>query len=120
MEADRRMYEEIALSVMQWAVDSLAADSQAPMPSKMPRKLAAWLPGLSRDDLITLACSDRMAVSAHIRSHKLIPGVRSVRQLDRVEWSLESGFPPDQGSGGFLIALAATDTVPQPAAPAVH
>jgi hypothetical protein len=112
----RRHYEQIALAVMQWCVDSLVADGPAPIPPKMPRKIAAWLPGLTREECISIGCADIMAVSAHIRSYELVRAVRSVRPLDRVEWPPESGFAPDHGCGGFLSALAAADTAPFAAA----
>jgi hypothetical protein len=107
---DRRHYEQVALAVMQWCIDSLVADGPAPIPPKMPRKIAAWLPGLTREECIFIGGADRNAVSAHIRSYELIRGVRSVRSLDRVDWPPESGFAPDHDSGGFLSALAAVDT----------
>jgi hypothetical protein len=102
----KRLYEQIALAVMQWCLDSLVADHKVVIPSKMPRGIAAWLPGLARDECIALASADRMAVSAHIRSYSLMRGVRSVQPLDRLEWPPEPGFAPDQGSGGFLSVLA--------------
>jgi hypothetical protein len=104
------IYERLALDVMQWCADSLVADTQAPIPPKMPRSISAWLPGLTREECISLGCADRMAVSAHLRSYDLLPGVRSVRPLDRLEWPPEPGFAPDQGSGGFLSALAGAGT----------
>jgi hypothetical protein len=110
----KHLYEQIALAVMQWCLDSLVAGGQAPIPPKMPRKVAAWLPGLTRDECIALASANRMAVSAHVRSYELLRGVRSVRPLDRLEWPPEPGFAPDQGSGGFLsdLADAGTETCP--------
>jgi hypothetical protein len=104
------IYERLALNVMQWCCDSLVADTQAPIPPKMPRGISAWLPGLTRGECISLGCADKMAVSAHLRSYDLVSGVRSVRPLDRLEWPPEPGFAPDQGSGGFLSALAGAGT----------
>jgi len=112
----KHLYEQIALAVMQWCLDSLVADHKMPIPPKMPRGISAWLPGLTRDECIVLASADRMAVSAHIRSHELVRGVRSVRPLDRLEWPPEPGLAPDQGSGGFFSALADAGTGPCPAA----
>jgi hypothetical protein len=100
------IYEQLALAVMQWCVDSLVAGDHAPIPPKMPRKVAAWLPGLTREECIAIGCADRMAVFAHLRSYDLVRGVRSVRPLDRLEWPPETGFAPDQGSGGFLSVFA--------------
>jgi hypothetical protein len=102
--------------VMQWCVASLVADGHSPIPPKMPRKIAEWLPGLTREECISLGCADRTAVSAHLRSYDLVRGVRSVRPLDRLEWPPETGFAPDQGSGGFLSFVADAGTAPCSAA----
>jgi hypothetical protein len=112
----KRLYEQIALAVMQWCVDSLVAGGHAPIPTKMPRKIAEWLKGLTREECIAIGCADRMAVSAHLRNYDMLRGVRSVRSLDHLEWPPETGFAPDHGSGGFLSVLADADTATCPAA----
>ncbi|MGM4916236.1 hypothetical protein [Tardiphaga sp. 813_E8_N1_3] len=106
----KRLYEQLPLDVMQWCCDSLVAGEQASMPPKMPRSIAAWLNGLTRDECIALACADRISVSDHIRCYDLVAGVRSVQPLDRLEWPPEPGLAPDQGSGGFLSVLADAGT----------
>jgi hypothetical protein len=106
----KMIYEQTALAVMQWCVDSLVAGTPAPIPPKMPRGISAWLPGLTREECISLGCADRMAVSAHLRTFDLVRGVRSVRPLDCLEWPPEPRFAPDEGSGGFLSVLAAAGT----------
>ena len=113
-EDHKHLYEQVALAVMQWCVDSLVTDGPAPIPRKMPRKIGEWLPGLTREECISLACADKMAVSAHVRSFELVSGVRSVRPLDRLEWPPE--LAPDQGSGGFRSVLADAGTEPWSAA----
>jgi hypothetical protein len=106
----KMIYEQTALAVMQWCVDSLVAGTPAPIPPKRPRGISAWLPGLTREECISLGCADRMAVSAHLRTFDLVRGVRSVRPLDCLEWPPEPRFAPDEGSGGFLSVLAAAGT----------
>ncbi|MBN9004896.1 MAG: hypothetical protein J0H40_05720 [Rhizobiales bacterium] len=95
-----KVYAEVALAVMQWCVESLTADAPAPMPANMPRKIAAWLPGLTREECFALGCAELSAISAHIRSYELVRGVRSVRPLERAEWPPEPRPAPD--SGGFV------------------
>lgn len=112
----KHLYEQLALDVMQWCCDSLVAGGQVSMLPKMPRNISAWLPGLTHDECIALACADRMAVSSHLRSYELVRGVRSVRPLDRLEWSPEPGLAPDQGSSGFLSVFADRGTATYSAA----
>jgi hypothetical protein len=110
------IYEQLAIDVLQWCCDSLVAGGHAPIPSKMPRGISAWLPGLTREECVAIGSADRMAVSAHLCSYELVRGVRSVRPLDRVEWPPETEFAPDQGSGRFLSFVAGAGTAPSSAA----
>ncbi len=107
-------YEQIALAVMQWCVDSLAADEPAPTPSGMSRGVSNWLPGLTREECISLATADISAIVAHLRSHEPVPGVRSVRPLARIEWHPESA--PWRDPGKLLSVLVDADTEPSSAA----
>ncbi|MBN9007114.1 MAG: hypothetical protein J0H40_17070 [Rhizobiales bacterium] len=95
-----KVYEQVALAVMQWCVESLTADAPASMPANMPRKIAEWLPRLTREECFALGCAEYAAVYAHIRSSELLTGVRSVRPLERVEWPPEPR--PAPGTGGLI------------------
>lgn len=110
----KKAYEQLALAVMQWCVDSLAADEPAPTNSGMSRGVSNWLPGLTREECISLATADIAAIVAHLRSHEPVPGVRSVRPLDRIEWPPESA--PWQDPGKLLSVYVDEDIEPSSAA----
>jgi len=97
-----KIYENLALSVMQWCVESVELGQPAPVPPIMPRGISVWLPGLREGELIALVCAGRKGVSAHIRSQELVPGVRSVRKLEAIRWSEKPRPERDQGFPSFV------------------
>lgn len=111
----KSVYEQVALQVMQWCVDSLVSNTSAPIPPRMPRGIAEWLPGLSREECIELGSASRVVVSSHLRGYELIPSVRSVRPLDRAEWSLEPALEP--GAGGLFSDHVGEEIAPSSVAP---
>lgn len=110
------VYEQVALQVMQWCVDSLVAAGPAPIPPRMPRSIAEWLRGLSREECIGIGSADRTAVSAHFRGYELIQGVRRVRPLDRAEWPPEPAL--ESGPGEMFSDRAGEEIAPSSVGPA--
>lgn len=85
------VYKELANIVMTWAADSIVDGQPGPLPSPrpFPRVIAEWLRGISLDEAHVLINASENEVCAHLRSRELIPGLRSVRPLDPVEWPEE-------------------------------
>jgi hypothetical protein len=98
------VYKELANIVAAWAAESIVAGQPQPQPPKFPRGPGEWLPGITIDEANTLANASEEAVSAHLRSRELIPGVRSVRALQPATWPEEPNVALDHGSSEFIIS----------------
>ncbi|MBN9602083.1 MAG: hypothetical protein J0G33_04050 [Afipia felis] len=107
-----KVYTSIAISIIEWCMASLVSNAPAPIPPKMPRGVSGWLPGLTQEECIVLASADITEVSSHIRGHDLMAGVRSVRPLDRIEWSPGPPLIYDDGPGSSFTDLADETTEP--------
>jgi hypothetical protein len=108
-----KIYENLALLVMRWCVESVELGQPAPVPPKMPRGLSEWLPGLRESELVALVSSGRMGISAHIRSQELVPGVRSVRKLEAIKWPEKPRPEWDRGFPSF-VSFADAGSSPSP------
>ena len=110
--------EQLASIVMEWAAHSIVHEQPVPLPPKLPRALAAWMPGLTRDEYFAIINADRSQVPMHLRALSLLPGVRSVRPLDPVKWQkepMQSSF--DMGSPSFVTIAAEHEPALSPATP---
>jgi hypothetical protein len=96
------IYQNLALSVMRWCVESVELGQPAPVPPKMPRGISEWLLGLREAELIALVSAGRIGISAHIRSQELVSGVRSVRKLEAAKWPEKPRPEWDQGFPSFV------------------
>jgi hypothetical protein len=108
-----KIYENLALLVMRWCVESVELGQPAPVPTKLPRGISEWLPGLREPELIALASAGRIGISAHIRSQELVPGVRSVRRLEAIKWPEKPRPEWDQGFPSF-VSFADAGSLPSP------
>jgi hypothetical protein len=108
-----KIYEDLALSVMRWCVESVELGQPAPVPPKMPRGISEWLRGLREAELVALVSAGRMGVSAHIRSQELVPCVRSVRRLEAIKWPEKPRPEWDRGFPSF-VSFADAGSSPSP------
>lgn len=105
----RRNAEKIASIVAAWCADSMLAGHPlpAPTPPRVPRAVANWLPGLSREECAELVCAGNEAVSAHIDGSCMIPGVRPVQRLEAVSsWPAPAWEEPTPGFLSIALDLA--------------
>ncbi len=100
------VYRELALAVRTWCADSIIDGQPGPLPPKFPRALEAWLPGITFDEARDILDASERAISEHLRSRELIPGVRSVRPLQAAVWPDDSPPAPNQGSHSFVTVAA--------------
>jgi hypothetical protein len=108
-----KIYENLALSVMRWCVESVELGQPAPVPPKMPRGISEWLPGLREAELVALVSAGRIGISAHIRSQELVPGVRSMQRLAAIKWPEKPRPEWDRGFPSF-VSFADAGSSPSP------
>jgi len=84
IEASARAAAQLARAIMMWCCDALEADGPVPVPPypNVSRRVAEWLPGLTRDECQVLICAEKQAILAHIEGRQPISGVRPVQRLD--------------------------------------
>jgi hypothetical protein len=94
----------IARVIAQWVMDSVIADEPvtAPQPPQVSRSVANWLPGLTRDECLTLISADSQKIAAHIRGREFVDGVRPVQKLAPERWSPALPELVTEPSPGFL------------------
>jgi hypothetical protein len=97
--------EGIAVAVGSWARDTVSKRTRAVIPRIIVREVAAWLPGLSAQEIMNLAIASALNVKHHIFGSERIPGVRKVQPLPEVVliWPkprLLASTQSDRGSGG--------------------
>jgi hypothetical protein len=90
--------EQLAAILQRWAATSVIQEQPAELPPRLPRGVAAWLPGLTRDEVIKLMSAPRADVGLHLRSLEIIPGVRTVRPLEPVRWTTVAPSATDVAS----------------------
>jgi hypothetical protein len=99
-----QIYDDIARVVMSWCADSIAADRPVVLPPGLPISVREWAPGLNREECWEIMEADRMAVSSHLRGLFVIPGVRKVQSLARINaWPAE---PVNRESAGYAAVSA--------------
>jgi hypothetical protein len=103
-EALERSYAMMAAIIQAWAASSLSAGAYQPIQGKLSRAVEEWLPGLRPSELLAIIDATPEAVSAHLRSQELIPGVRSVRPLAAIAWVDDTPKPaPEEPAPGHLM-----------------
>lgn len=71
--------QRIAVTVGSWARDTVSKRARAVIPRIVLRDVAAWLPGLSADEIMRLAVASAFDVKHHIFGDDRIPGVPPVQ-----------------------------------------
>jgi hypothetical protein len=101
--------ERIARRIASWAMDSVIADQPVPGPTPphVPRAVANWLPGLSRDECLKLITCDYKHILAHVARTAHIEGVRAVAKLDVEPWPLVMQMAPEEAEPIFTHAMFA-------------
>jgi hypothetical protein len=79
--ASSKERDTISIEVGSWARDTVSKRSRAVIPRIVRRDVAAWLPGLCAEEIITLARASAFDVRHHIFGDHRIAGVRSVQGL---------------------------------------
>jgi hypothetical protein len=105
---DRAVEKEqdgIAVAVGSWARDTVSKRTRAVIPRSVRRDVAAWLPGLSAEEIMRLAGASAFDVRHHICGDDRIPGVRPVQPLPEsvLIWPkprLFADTQSDRGAGG--------------------
>lgn len=108
-EVTRRNAEKIAAIVSAWCADSMIAGRPlpAPVPPRVTRAVANWVPGLTREECAELVCAGKDAVCEHIAGTCAIVGVRPVQRLDPLSaWApAQLSFEPSPGFLATSLAL---------------
>jgi hypothetical protein len=73
--------QRIAVTVGSWASDTVCKRGRAVIPRSVRREVAAWLPGLSAEEVMALARVSAFDVKHHLFGEDRIPGVRKVQPL---------------------------------------
>jgi hypothetical protein len=92
MEANRRRIrdteraiekerESIAATVGSWARDTVYNRQRGAIPRSVRRDVAAWLPGISAEEVMALARASAFDVKHHLFGDHRIAGVRKVQPL---------------------------------------
>lgn len=97
--------ESIAATVGSWARDTVYNRQRAVIPRSVRREVAAWLPGLSAEEIMRLAGAPAFDVKHHIFGDDRFPGVRPVQPLPEcvLIWprpKLVEDPRDDRGAGG--------------------
>jgi hypothetical protein len=83
-EVSGKNTENIAAIVSAWCADSMIAGRPLPppLPPRVTRAVANWLPGLTREECAELVCAGEDVVCEHIAGICSIAGVRPVQRLE--------------------------------------
>jgi hypothetical protein len=73
--------ERTAVTVGSWARDTVSNRARAVIPRSVRRDVAAWLPGLSAEEVMALARASAFGVKHHLFGDHRIAGVRKVQPL---------------------------------------
>jgi hypothetical protein len=96
--------ERIAQRIASWAMDSVIADRPVPEPTPphVPRSVANWLPGLTRDECLKLIACDSKQSAAHVAGTAHIEGVRAVQKLYAEPWPPALSMGPEEAEPHFI------------------
>jgi len=89
--------------VFTYAGGCMLSKSRVATPSKLSSAVKAWLPGLSSDELQKLTDAGLNGIFEHLKSARLIAGVRSVQPLPPRE--LDFGPPEADPGDGFALLM---------------
>jgi len=83
LAASSEAASKLAAAIRMWCCAALEADGPVPVPAypQVSRQVAAWLPGLTRNECQTLALAKENEISDHVDGRRTIAGVRPVQRL---------------------------------------
>ena len=109
LDAIRKNAERAASIVSGWCIDSMTAGRPlpAPIPPRVSRGVAQWLPGLTREECAELVCAGKEAICEHLAGTCAILGVRPVQRLQALSaWEPATAWV-EPSPGVLTIELAA-------------